>query len=790
MTFKYIIGICILGFTMAKAATEYPFNNATLPASQRAADLISRLTTDEKISQLGHKAPPIPRLNIPQYTYWNEACHGVVEIDVTVFPQTIGLSATWDTTLIYSIADAISSEARVLNRLRRIDLNFFAPTINMARDPRWGRNEETYGEDVFLAKKMSVNFIRGMQGNNPRYLKTAATAKHFACNNVDITRRYNSSDVNERALREYYFPVFKAAVDAGVASVMSAYNALNGIPCSANKWLITDLLKKEWGFKGFVVSDCDAINFLNSEHHFVTTNAQAAALACQAGCDLECGSIYQQYLHVALATNTLGFSEASIDSALIRVLTSRFLLGEFDPPSLVPYASIPSSECNSQKHHDLSLRAARLSVVLLKNDSLLPLDTSKISSIAVIGPFANFCNLGGYSGVPSESVTPLRGIKEFFGASKGKKVAYARGCSATGPFDPSEFDRAIDAAVNSDVAIIFAGTGHECAREEFDFAFTGLPGVQQQLVDAVFSANPKTIVVLINGNPLPIIWVKKRIPAIVEAWYGGPYQGRAIADVLFGNYNPGGKLTQTWVNYGRDLPDFNDYDIFNNRTYMFYEGDPLFPFGYGLSYTSFSYSNIQITPLTFNKTDTVSVNADITNTGAREGDEVVQLYIRDENSSVKVAAKQLKGFVRLSLLPGETKTAMFRIPYDEFSFWDTTKHAFTVEPGSFDVMIGTSSAEILLSGEVTALSDVPKPSGKPTFKNTGLFKQGNNAYSFSFSTPTSHSIEIIGLDGRVVYKRNQIGVAEYRLPPMPSGIYIAKVADGAERQSIKMLITR
>ncbi len=767
------------------------FRDPTLPAEVRAADLVSRLTLDEKIAQLGNEAPPIPRFGIPAHRYWNEACHGVMVEGATVFPQMIGLSSTWDTSLVRSIADAISSEARILHRNKSAYLTFFSPTINMARDPRWGRNEETFGEDVFLAKKMAVSFIRGMQGDHPRYLKTAATAKHFTCNNTETNRTSASSMVGDRSLREYYFPVFRAAVTEGrVASVMSAYNALNGVPCTASRWLLTDVLRREWGFRGYVVSDCGAVVKISSDHRFVMTNPQAVSLACKAGCDLNCGSAYQTYLPVALLTRTLSFSESDIDTALVRVLTCRFRLGEFDPPDSVPFASISPSLLNCRDHRSLSYRAAQKSIVLLKNDGLLPLDTAGISTLAVIGPFANICALGGYSGVPTEFVTPLRGIKTVFGTSDNRKIIYAQGCSIAGPRKQLDFDKAINAALESDVAVVFVGTGSEHAREAFDLVRTELPLEQQELVQSVFLANPRTVIVLVNGNPLSIPWIRNYVPAIVEAWYGGPYQGSAIADVLFGHFNPGGRLTQTWVDRDSDLPLLDDYDVFNNRTYMYFEEKPLFPFGYGQSYTSFGYEDLSIVPPSFRDRDTVSVSVDVRNTGERPGDEVVQLYIHDRKARVKIARKLLKGFSRVTLMPGESKTVMFRIPFDEFSYWCSKTGAFVVEPGEFDIMVGSSSEDIRLTGTAVAVAAVHETNTFPRLREAGYSKKGRASYEVSFHSGQPHRIVLLRTDGRVIFSRGRTGTAVYTLPTLPRGVYLATITQGARSETTKIVAVR
>lgn len=787
MIFRFAL-LHILLFVSHLLADQLPYKDTSLSASERAEDLVSRLTLSEKIAQLGNRAPAIPRLDIKAYNYWNEACHGVVEHGTTVFPQTIGLSATWDTALIGNIYDAIASEARVLHRSGKIDLTFFTPTINMARDPRWGRNEETYGEDPFLARKMARTCIRRLQGNHPRYLKTAATAKHFICNNREDIRRWHSSDVDERSLREYYLPVFKTAVDAGVSSIMSAYNALNGIPCSANKWLLSTLLRDEWGFKGYIVSDCEAITYLTTEHHFTHTPVEAAALACKSGCDLECGQIYQRYLPVALSNTNWALTEATLDTALKRIFTSRFRLGEFDPPDQVPYNAIPASACYSEEHRSLSLEAARESIVLLKNNSILPLKPSMISSVAIIGPFANRCELGGYSGVPAKTVTPLQGIAEYLKLSGNATVSYAYGCSSTASADFSGIDKAVNAAVNADVAIVFIGTGPENAREQHDLNFNGLPGAQLGLVKAVFSANSNTIVVLVTGNPLPIVWLRNYIPAILVSWYGGPYQGHAIADVLFGTYNPSGKLTQTWVDSEKDLPPFNDYSIFNNRTYMYSDAKPLFPFGHGLSYTTFAYDNLSVSSTAIREGDTLIVSADITNVGDSNGTEIVQLYIRDVKARVPVAKKQLAGFSRVSLSPGETKTVTFPIPFDELSYWDIATQTFIVEPGTFDVIVGKSSSDSSLTGQFRAIRGSSRNAGDSDLQHISLGKQGTHSFTLRTPSPVKFHIDIIGLNGRRYLSRDVYSNRSYQVPTLPSGIYLTRISGNTGSKLIRVLI--
>jgi len=772
-------------------AADYPFNAPSLPADVRAADLVSRLTLSEKISQMGNEVPAIPRLGIDKYNYWNEACHGIQGDNVTVFPQAIGLSASWDLDLEYEIANAVSDEARALNNSKGRGLTYWAPTINMCRDPRWGRNEEGYGEDPYLVKKFAVNFVKGMQGVDPKYLKTVATVKHFACNNVESYRAGISSNVDERSLREYYLPAFKAAVVEGkVYSVMGAYNALNHIPCNANKMLLTDILRKEWGFKGYVVSDCGAIEYITAYQGYVPTFPMAAVVGCKAGCDLNCGGTYQRYLPIALQSSLWSIGEADIDTAVKRIFKARILLGEFDPPTLVPYTSIPVTTINSREHQDLNLKAARESIVLLKNNGILPLDTGKIKTISVIGPNANVCRLGGYSGNPDFSITPLRGILNKIGISKGKKVLYSQGCDINALIDQSVFDQAVNNAINSDAVIMFMGTDNDYVGEGRDLNSLNLPGVQDALIQAVYSVNPNTIVVLINGNPLAIKWMNKNIPGIVEAWYAGQSQGTAIVDVLFGDYNPGGKLTATWVQSTEDLPDMQDYRIFNNRTYMYYKGTPLYPFGFGLSYTTFEYGNLRISSGTISPGKSITVSVDVKNIGTRSGDEVAQVYIHDKISTLNTANKKLKGFMRVPLKPDETKTVDFALPFEELSNWDTTTHAFVVENGAVQVLVGSSSADIRDSGEiiVSTVSDSPGVMKRAHFL---MAKQkSRNNFRITVTGAESSRIDILNCNGRLVQSFHQNGSSNIIWHPPAPGLYFVKMSQGAFKSVEKVIADR
>jgi beta-glucosidase len=683
----------------------FPFQDPKLPVDVRVNDLISRLTLAEKISQFGSWSPPIDRLGVPFYSYGNEALHGVMSAGMTSFPQAIALSSTWDCELINQVASAISDEARAKNNLNGKGLTYWSPVINMARDPRWGRTEETYGEDPFLTSRIAQNFIRGMQGTDPRYLKTVATVKHFACNNIEKDRHRISSNVDERSLREYYLPAFKSCVtDAKVYSVMSAYNGVNGVPSPANRTLLTNILRNEWGFQGFVVSDCDAVSDVHHEHGYVQSMPEATALCIKSGTDLNCGNSYQSWADIAIASGVM--SPADVDTALKRIFKARFLLGEFDPPEMVPYRSIPVTEIDCQEHRDLALLAAKEAIVLLKNQqAVLPLSKNAISKIAVIGPNADSVQLGGYSGSPSVLVSPLQGIVNKF-AGTGTTVNYEQGCSIQGPVDSVAFKAAVDLAGSSDVAIVVCGTNLQIASEKRDRSSLDLPGIQDSLVQEVFRANPNTVVVLVTGFPLSIRQMNENIPGIMVAWYNGQAQGSAIADVLTGDYNPGGKLTSTWYNSVADLPAMDNYNIRENRTYQYFTGTPLFPFGYGLSYTTFDYSNLIISRSVISPGDSLVVSATIKNTGSVSGDEVPQLYIHHVSPGVKRPFKELRGFRRIFLQPGENKTVTFSLAYEDLSFYNEISRTFIVEDEMIEIMVGSSSDDVRLSDQLQVQGDI------------------------------------------------------------------------------------
>ena len=807
---------------------------------ERLADLINLMTVDEKIKQLTNESDSIPRLALSKYNYWSEALHGVLAGGATSFPQAVAMGATWDPELIHQVSSAISDEARALNVSRGKGLTYWSPTINIARDPRWGRNEESYSEDPYLLSRMGVAFIKGMQGDDPYYLKTVSTPKHFIANNEEARRHTGSSDVDMRSLFEYYLPAFHQAIVEGKAySIMGAYNELNHVPCNANRFLLTDLLRRNWGFKGYVVSDCGAILDMVYNHHFFNTFAEAAARSILAGCDLNCGVTYRKNLKEALDKGFL--EEKDLDTAVTRVLSARFRLGEFDPPEAVPYSSISKDKLDSKDNRGLALEVAQKSIVLLKNEGILPLNKNKVKSIAVIGPNAAEAQLGIYAGFPNVQVSPLEGIKEKAAAS-GIKVEYAMGCAVNTesliPIEPKYFAKVngtnktgmmgeyfnnmnlsgkpvltrIDSMVNfnfgtnspapelpedhfsirwkgkiippetihhigtstddgarlyldgkllindwrdhaeqqnsaevdlkagkeyeiefeqyddalgasarlvwdlaqkdfseakkiaakNDVVILVLGLSPIISSEELDRKEIELPKIQRDLINEIASVNPNIIIVLVNGGPVALAGTEKKAKGIVEAWYDGEFGGQAIADVLFGDVNPGGKLPETFYASTKDLPPMSDYDLINNpRTYMYFNKPVLYPFGYGLSYTQFEYSNLKLNSDKINKDGEVVLQFSIKNTGKVKGDEIAQIYVHDTNASIKVPVNQLKRFERITLSPGESKTLTFKIPTSEFSFYNNATNDFKIEPGKWEIQVGSSSKDIRLKKYIT-----------------------------------------------------------------------------------------
>jgi beta-glucosidase len=836
--------------------------DARLMLEKRADNLIAQMTLEEKVSQMVYTSPAIERLGIPEYNWWNEALHGVGRAGVaTVFPQAIGLAATWDTDLVHRMAIATSDEARAKHHealrkgIRKIyaGLTFWSPNVNIFRDPRWGRGQETYGEDPTLSAAIGVAFVTGLQGDDPSCLKLVATPKHYAVHSgPESTRHEFDAQVDERDMREFYFHAFEACIKEGkAASIMGAYNRINGEPACASSFMLEKVLREEWGFDGYVVSDCWAILDIYEHHKVVKTAAEAAALAVKNGCDLNCGITFPSLVR---AVEQGLIEEEEIDRALRRLFVARFQLGISDPPEQVPYSSLPYTVVDCPAHRALALQAARESIVLLKNEgNLLPLDKN-LGSIAIIGPNAENIHslLGNYNGTPSAPVTPAEGIRRKL--SPSAKVSVARGCDiAQGirhfetipsyylrPADPitrehglsgtyydnpqfegepvfsrvdgnvdfvwkdsspltdqgwggtfsirwegfivpptsgtyhiglsgyswyrltldgevlteSDFIHhpllgdvevefkagqlyhveieyanqgldpqvqllwsppvadpetvALEAAERSDVIVAVMGLSPRVEGEEMsvqvdgfasgDRTDIGLPTVQENLLKKLHALGKPTVLVLMNGSAVAINWAAENIPAIVEAWYPGQSGGEALADVLFGDVNPSGKLPVTFYRSVDDLPDFDDYRL-SGHTYRYFIGEPLYPFGYGLSYTTFRLDNLRIDGPSVEIGRAATVMVDVTNTGERAGDEVVQLYTREVGAGGTRPLKVLRGFCRAALQPGETKTVAFTLHTGQLGRYDADVR-YMVEPGSVELMVGQSSADLSLHAEL------------------------------------------------------------------------------------------
>ncbi|NLT73317.1 MAG: glycoside hydrolase family 3 protein [Chloroflexi bacterium] len=683
--------------TEAAAHGKPAYLDVSRSFEERAKDLVSLMTLQEKVSQMVHDAPEIDRLGIPSYNYWNECLHGVARAGIaTVFPQAIGMAATFNTALVKRMAEATSDEARAKHHefVRQGDhgiykgLTFWTPNINIFRDPRWGRGQETYGEDPFLTSRMGVAMVEGLQGDHPRYLKLAATAKHFAVHSApEADRHHFDAIASPRDMRETYLPAFEALVrEAKVEAVMGAYNRTNGEACCASTTLLADILRDEWDFQGHVVSDCWAIRDIWENHKIASSPEEGVAMAVKAGCDINCG---EAYLFLLGAVEQGLIDEKTIDTAVERVMTTRMRLGMFDPPEMVPYTSIPYSVNDSEEHRALSHLVAQESLVLLKNDGTLPLKEGL--KIAVVGPNAADAEVlvGNYSGQPSRSVTPLEGIRAAAGRHGGS-VLYARGCGLLDT-DESGFSEAVAAATYSDLVIACVGISQLVEGEEdpakpwADRPDIDLPVVQQRLLEALARTGKPLVVVLLNGSALAVNWADSHAQAILEAWYPGEEGGTAIAEALFGEYNPGGRLPITFYTGVEQLPPLEDYAM-QGRTYRFFEEQPLYPFGFGLSYTQFAYSDLEVTPRVA-AGQSVNVSVRLTNVGPVAGDEVVQVYLTDDQASYPVPLRSLVSFDRVHLAPGESRRVGFTIGYRQLAAFDD-EGTPVVEPGTFTVSVG------------------------------------------------------------------------------------------------------
>lgn len=689
------------------------FKDPNYPMEDRAKDLLSRLSLEEKISQMLYYSSAIGHLGIPEYNWWNECLHGVARAGVaTVFPQAIGMAASFDPELLYRVASVIGDEARAKHHefARKEDrsiykgLTYWSPNINIFRDPRWGRGQETYGEDPYLTGRLGVAFIQGLQGDDPKYLKVAACAKHYAVHSGPENLRHEfDAVVSKKDLRETYLPAFRDAVkEAKVESVMGAYNRVNGEAACASVTLLEEILRQEWGFRGHVVSDCWAVEDIHKHHKITATPEESAALAVNNGTDLNCGRIYE-CLKQAVAEGLI--TEEAVDRAVIRLINTRIKLGMFDPPEMVSYTKIPFEVNDCEEHRRLALETAEKSIVLLKNkDRLLPLDKKKLKTIAVIGPNADDKRilLGNYPGTPSEYVTPLSGIRKAVGDRV--KILYAEGCNLTGTegnllgeLATRGFSEALSVAERADVIVMCLGLSPAIEGEEIDVANSDgggdrngieLPGMQEELLKAVASTGKPIVLTLFNGSPVMLNWAQDNIPAIVEAWYPGEEGGTALANVLFGGCNPSGRLPVTFVKSIDQLPPFTDYSM-KGRTYRYLEGEPLYPFGYGLSYTVFNYSNLTLSDQKLNTADTkeIRVMVEVENTGERSGEEVVQLYVKDTEAGVIVPKHELKGVKRITLEPKAKQKVEFSLTKRQLALIDNEGKC-RLEPGEFKIYVG------------------------------------------------------------------------------------------------------
>jgi beta-glucosidase len=854
-------------------ADEPLYLNLEKNFEERAADLVSRMTLEEKVAQLQNDAPAIPRLSVPKYEWWNEALHGVARAgSATVFPQAIGLAATFDTNLMSEVAEVISDEGRAKHhefarrdqRHRYQGLTFWSPNINIFRDPRWGRGQETYGEDPFLTARMGVEFVKGLQGDDPHYRKLDATAKHYAVHSgPEADRHYFDVHPSEEDLWETYLPAFQALVqEAKVKSVMGAYNRVYGASASASELLLEDILREKWGFDGYVVSDCDSIEDIFKYHKIVETPEQAAALGIKNGNELNCGKTYAALVN---AVKQGLITEAEIDASLVNLMKTRFELGMFDPPERVRWANIPYSVNQSAEHDWLARHAAQSSMVLLKNTGVLPL-SKDIRTIAVIGPTADevMSLLGNYYGTPAAPVTILQGIREAVG--KNTKVLYSRGADLVegreepraapaiepahlrpaadsseqglkgeyfnsrdlsgapvmsrvdqrisfrwdrgGPIDdlisrgefPADaigsdnfsvrwtgqlvppvsgryelsvgandgfrlfvngkqvieswdlaarvtsksaflnleagkpvdvrleyfedirdaevrlgwrlpgskppFEEALEAARAADVVVFVGGLTGDVEGEEMRVNYPGfaggdrtdlrLPGSQRRLLEALHKTGKPVVAVLTAGSALAVDWAQTNLPAILVAWYPGQRGGNAVADVLFGDVNPAGRLPVTFYKANEKMPRFDDYTM-QNRTYRYFKGEPLYPFGHGLSYTSFEYSDLKLDRSQVGAKDEITATLRVKNVGSRTGDEVVQLYVRPVNAKQMRAIKELRGIERFTLRPGESQEVSFTLkPAKDITYYDTASDAYAVAAGAYEIELGASSTDIRL----------------------------------------------------------------------------------------------
>lgn len=854
MARKTLLLVVTLFFVFSCTTSEKEkYKDTRLSFEERVDDLVSKMTLEEKISQLKFDAPAIERLDIPAYNWWNECLHGVARSGkATVFPQAIGMAATWDTDQILKVSKTIAEEARAKYNGYRSEgkrgiyqgLTFWTPNINIFRDPRWGRGMETYGEDPYLTGEIGTSFVKGLQGNHPKYFKAIATSKHYVVHSGPEPDRHSfNATTREVDFWETYMPHFiKTIRKGGAYSVMCAYNRYDGEACCGSDYLLNGLLRERFGFEGYIVSDCGAIRDIHSGHNIVETPEEAAALGVKSGTDLNCGNTYPALVK---AVEQGLISGEEIDTAVKRLFLARFKLGMFDPEEDVPFNDIPMSVLDAPENAETALETARKSIVLLKNrDNMLPL-SKDLKKIAVIGPNANEVEvlLANYNGIPENPVTPLEGIRqklpdadvqyalgcehaeglptfeviapeflytdktksqqglkaEYFGNKEleGEPVTeqiepnidyywwdkapmkeldddnfgvrwtgvlipektgtYALGAEGYNDFNvyledtlfvsfrnihhsrktyefvelranepykikvefmerhgdanihllwsPPKEDiekEALDLVESSDATLLFMGLSPRLEGEEMKVRVAGfsggdrltldLPKLQKDFIKKVYSTGKPVVLVLMSGSAVAINWEQKNLPTILQAWYPGQAAGTAIADILFGDYNPAGRLPVTFYRSVDQLPDFKDYEM-EGKTYRYFDGDVLYPFGYGLSYASFDYETPVLSSNEITTNENVTVTVNVTNTSEIAGDEVIQLYLASGFEQEGRPLKSLKGFDRVHIQPGETREISFELTKDELAFWDTESDQYKVFPGNYQIMVGPSSED-------------------------------------------------------------------------------------------------
>lgn len=705
---------------MSSETVDKRYLDTALPVDERVEILVSQMTLTEKICQTLYTSPSISRLGVPQYNWWNEALHGVARAGTaTVFPQSIGMAASFNESLMFEVATAIADETRAKHhqalrqghRAQNFGLTIWSPNINIFRDPRWGRGQETYGEDPFLTARLGVAFVEGLQGDDPKYLKTVATPKHYAVHSGPERGRHGfNAIVSQRDLRETYLPAFKACVREGRShSIMGAYNRTNGEVCCGSPTLLKKILRDEWGFDGYVVSDCHAIKDFHEQHKVTGSAEESAALGVKNGCELNCGNTYRSLLG-AIEQGLI--SEADIDAAVKRLFRARFLLGMFDPQEDVPHASIPADVVRCERHQELALQMARESIVLLKNkNGLLPLSKT-VNNVAVVGPNAasDVALRANYYGYAPRMCTPLDGVLEV--VSAGTQVTHTEGCHLWKD-EPIYSDLDWLITEETEVVIAVMGNSAELEGEEGGGALSdgggdrpdiGLPGRQMDLLNYLPYRGKPIVLVLMGGSPIDVSLFEDKADAILCAWYPGEAGGRAIADVIFGAYNPAGRLPVTFGTSEGELPPIEDYSM-AGRTYRFMTGTPTYHFGHGLSYTTFAYANPSVETSDIRPGDSTAVSVDVTNTGGRAGDEVVQLYIRDTEASVPVPGIRLAGFKRINLEPGETRTVTFPVGPDHLVCYADDGSPF-VERGEFELFLGGGQPDDPDAGAVSTVLSV------------------------------------------------------------------------------------